>query len=274
MIYSHVMLEDVTPRVVPLSEAIVTPLGVRICPRVMAKTSLHLMEIVELQKKPRKKVSLCLWQNPLHPEMTYCRCGSELFRLRWLWAVTMLSGELIGTPFEKSDIWRFAHDAEFLGSFHDLDASVAVFRQGYHTSASIFRPQLVSRSFVEQLPRLPSSQTSINEPPLNEALEQIENQDFEPVKAAFQQFEYVTLDAAQFDASLEKLGDRSAVLQNQTSELEAIVRHLNPQTSQTVQCTRIFNQVSWMNEAIHNDFQRIQEHLNEIEHNNNETHQM
>lgn len=263
ILYSHAMVEDIVPQIVPHSKAVVTPMGVRMCPWLESSgAKMHLMEIIELQRRPRKKLELQSWQESGHPEMTYCSFGQDVLRLRWMWVVAVLSGESVEPISEKCDIWRFSHEAAFLGSFHELDTSIAVFRHGSHTSASIFRPKLLPDSFVELLPDM--SGGSISESDIQQAVAELDKPEYASLKAAFEKYEYQTLDGDDFDLSLERLEDQASSLKDQISELTSLLHGLNPQTTKTVQSMHAFNAAPWLGNSVHSDFQRIHGQLNEI----------
>ena len=266
VLYSHALIEDITPEIVPASDAMITSMGARICTLKETTAKLHLVEVVELQKKSKKKTKVQLWQDTRHPELMYCQCGSDVLRLRFGWLACALFGDASGSEMENCEVWKFKHSTQFLGSFHDLDASIAVFQHGHRTSASIFRSSFFNKSSVETLPSSHSATAddSSNENEAGQALSEIESPDFDPLKKAYQRYEYMKLVTEKLESCLEKLSDDSERYKEQVSDLEDDFAQFKGQTPQSINTLREFVSRPWANQAIHNAFEQMSARLDEV----------
>lgn len=266
MLYGHILLENVVPEIVPIKSATVTSLGIRICLPFETGAKLHLMEIIELQRKPRKKVSLKMQQHPLHPELLYCHCAGELFRVKYTWVASILSGENLKSLSEKSQIWRFRLEADFLGFFFELDALMTVFRQGHTLSVSVFCPKELVGSFLEELPLEDGSkfdQGVLPSQSIQSALSNLQDASFDPLQKAYQAYECRLLGADNIESSLETLEYKSIAHQDTISELETKFQNLSVLTPESIRCIEEHREAHWLSRASLGDLLTIREQLNE-----------
>ena len=265
VLYSHALIEDIKPEIVPPSAAMVTSMGARICPLKETVAKLHLVEMVELQKKSKKKMTVHLWQDSRHPELMYCQWGSDVLRLRFGWIACVLFGDTLDSEMENCEVWKFKHSTQFLGSFHDLDASIAVFQHGHRTSASIFRSNFLNKSSVKVLtPSYSSADDSSDEEEAGQVLSEIEAPGFDPLKKAYQRYEYMKLENPSLDLSLDKLSDDSAQLEELTSDLEHRFASFKGQTPQSLDTLKEFVCRPWADQAIRDAFENMRARLDEV----------